>query len=86
MVDAKESTLIITGRNFGATPSTVHLAEHVLETKRSSQKEIVAHLPVGIQPATYSLTVTSNGHKRATSNVFNAALPGNVQDVSRASH
>ena len=74
MVDAKENTLIITGRNFGTTPSTVRLAEQVLETKRSSEKEIVANLPVRIEPATYSLTVTSNGHKRTTPDIFHAAI------------
>lgn len=74
MVDAKENALIIAGRHFGATPPTVHLAEHVLKTKRSSEKEIIVGLPAGIQPATYSLTVTSNGHKRATSDVFHAAI------------
>lgn len=74
MVDANENALIITGHNFGTTRPMVQLAERSLETKRSSENEIVAHLPVGIQPATYSLTVTSNGFKRATSDIFNAAI------------
>ena len=74
MVDAKENALIITGRNFGTAPPTVHLAEQALEIKRFTEKEIVAHLPVDIQPATYSLTVTSDGRKRATSDIFNAAI------------
>lgn len=74
MVDAKENVLIITGRGFGATPPTVRLAEDVLEIKRSSEKEIVAGLPAGTQSATYRLTVTSNGHKRAMSDVFHAAI------------
>lgn len=74
MVDAKENVLIITGRGFGVTPPTVRLAEDVLEIKRSSEKEIVAGLPASTQPATYRLTVTSNGHKRVMSDIFNAAI------------
>lgn len=84
MVDAKENALIISGRHFGDTAPTVYLAEHVLEIKHSSENKIFAKLPPGIESATYSLTVTSNGHKRATSTIFNAALLDNRHD--RVSH
>ena len=68
------SAIIITGRNFGSSVPTVMLADQVLNVKRYSEQEIVASLPPDYAAATYSLTVTSNGHVRARSEPFSATL------------
>ena len=74
-VDAKEKTLIITGRNFGATAPTVMLSDQVLEVKRFSENQVVASLPQPLAAATYGITVTSNGARnRVTSNLFTATI------------
>lgn len=79
------NALVITGWHFGnASPPTVHLAGQVLKIKRFSESEVVAALPTDFGQATYSLTVTSNGHKRATSDAFNASLPGAAHAINRA--
>ena len=76
-VDTKDKALIITGRNFGATVPTVIMSGQVLEVKRFSENEVVASLPQPLAPATYGITVTSNGvRNRATSNLFTATLAG----------
>lgn len=81
----EENAIVITGEHFGnASPPTVLLAGQVLKIKRFSESEIVAALPPGIKQATYSLTVTANGHKLATSGVFNASLPGATHAINRA--
>ena len=69
------SAIIITGRNFGSALPTVMLADQVLNVKRYSEQEIVASLPPDFAAATYSLTVISNGQKRARSEPFSATLP-----------
>ena len=80
----EENAIVITGGHFGnASPPTVHLAGQVLKIKRFSEREVVAALPPGTGQATYSLTVTSNGQKQATSNVFNASLPGAAHAINR---
>ena len=71
----ERNAIIIIGRNFGTTLPTVTLADQVLNVKRYSEQEIVASLPSDFAAATYSLTVTSNGQKRASSEPFNATLP-----------
>lgn len=76
-VDTKEKTLIITGRNFGASAPTVMLSDQVLEVKRFSDNEVVASLPRQLASATYGITVTTNGARnRVSSNVFNSTLAG----------
>lgn len=76
-LDATENVLVITGRNFGETPPTVSLADAALVVKRFSENEVVAMLPRGLTPATYGITVTTNGVRhRAVSNQFSATLPG----------
>lgn len=77
-VNAKDNVLIITGRNFGATPPTVLLAEQALDVKRFSEREVVAGLPHGLDAATtYGITVITTGtQQRASSNLFSATLPG----------
>ena len=73
-VDAQEKVLIITGRNFGATPPTVMLADQALDVKRFSEHEVVANLPRGLTAATYGVTVTTSGRNRSSSNLFSATL------------
>lgn len=74
-VDAKEKTLIITGRNFGVTAPTVIMSGQVLEVKRFSENQVVASLPHPLAAATYGITVTSNGARnRVTSNLFTATI------------
>ena len=73
-VNAQEKELIISGRNFGATQPSVKLAEQALEVKRFSDNEGVAHLPRDLMPATYAVTVTSNGRNRASANPFSATV------------
>ncbi len=74
-MDMQGTALIITGRNFGATPPTVMLADQVLEVRRSSEQEVVASLPRGLTAATYGVSVTTSGRNRASSNLFSATLP-----------
>jgi hypothetical protein len=74
-VDNEQNGLIITGRNFGDTSPTVRLADKVLDVKRSSENEIIASLPLGIEPATYGLTVTTAGRNRVTSHPFSVTVP-----------
>lgn len=76
-VDAKEKALIVTGRHFGAAAPTVMLSGQVLEVKRFSENEVVASLPQRLAPATYGVTVTTNGvRNRVTSNLFSTTLAG----------
>lgn len=77
-VNVNENILVISGRNFGATPPTVLLAEQALDVKNYSESEIVAHLPQQLAPATYGLLVITTGEQnRARSNLFSATLVGN---------
>ncbi len=73
-VDAKENVLIITGRNFGATPPTVTLADQTLDVQRFSEHEVVASLPSDLASASYGVTVTTSGRNRISSNIFSATL------------
>ena len=73
-VNAQEKGLIISDRNFGAMQPSVKLAEQALEVKRFSENEVVAHLPRDLRPATYAVTVTSNGRDRASSHPFSATV------------
>lgn len=75
MVDFKENLMVIAGHNFGSAQPTVTLAHKVLAVKSFAENQIVVGLPSGIQPASYSLTVTTNGPYRLTSGTFSAALP-----------
>lgn len=76
-LDPTENVLVITGRNFGETLPTVTLADTALVVKRFSENEVVATLPRGLTPATYGITVTTNGIRhRAVSSLFSATLPG----------
>jgi hypothetical protein len=72
--DLKDNVIVISGHDFGSTPPTVRLANQVLPVKSFSTTQIIASLPAGIQPATYSLTVSTTGPYQATSNPFNAAF------------
>ena len=71
---AKENAIIITGRNFGTTPPTVTLADQALDVQRFSENEVVASLPPDLASATYSVTVTTSGRNRASSNIFSATF------------
>lgn len=76
-VDMKENVIIITGRNFGATPPTVLMANQALDVKRFSEHEVVASLPHDLISATYGITVITTGiQNRARSNLFSATLFG----------
>ncbi len=73
-VDIETNEMIIYGRHFGTGQPTVRLAGRVLWVKSASDKRITADLPPGIAPATYSLSVTTNGPQRLTADPFSAAL------------
>lgn len=73
-VDLKENLLVIAGHHFGRTAPTVTLANRVLKVNSSSESTLVAELPTGLAPATYSLTVTTNGPHRLSSGLFSAAI------------
>lgn len=76
-VNVNENILVISGRNFGATPPTVLLAEQALDVKHHSEREIVARLPQQLAPATYGILVIATGEQnRASSNLFSATLVG----------
>lgn len=80
----EKNAIIITGRYFGNTsPPSVHLAGQELKIKRFTESEVAAALPPGIRQATYRLTVTANGHKRATSDVFSASLANAAHAIER---
>ena len=74
-LNAQEKALVITGRNFGATPPTVMLADQTLDVKHFSEHEIVANLPRDFAAATYGVIVTTTGQNRTHSNLFSATLP-----------
>ncbi|MGH8511427.1 MAG: IPT/TIG domain-containing protein [Gammaproteobacteria bacterium] len=74
MVDANEHTMIISGHNFGTVLPTVRLGDRVMKVESFSPNQVIVTLPPGIQPATYSLTVTANRPYPLTSNLFSAAL------------
>ncbi|MGQ0591289.1 MAG: hypothetical protein ACT4QB_01215 [Gammaproteobacteria bacterium] len=74
MVDFKENLMVISGHHFGTTPPTVTLAHQALKVKSCSKDRVVVDLPVGVEPATYRLTVTTNGPHRLTSSTFSAAI------------
>lgn len=74
VVDSQEKVLIISGRNFGATPPTVMLANQKLDVKRSSEHEVVASLPAGLTSGNYGVSVTSSGRNGVSSNLFSATL------------
>lgn|GEM_PF-1743188 len=76
VMNANENAIVITGWNFGGTPPTVRLGEHVLDVKTFSDSQVVAGLPPHMEAATYRLTLTSSGKSRFTSDAFSAALPG----------
>lgn len=73
-VGGQGKTLIITGRNFGASPPTVMLADQLLDVKHFSEREVVANLPRGLPAATYGVSVTTTGRNQASSNLFSATL------------
>lgn len=73
-VDLKENLLVISGRHFGSTAPMVTLARRVLKVNSFSENEVVVDLPTGIEPATYSLTLTTNGPQRLSSGTFSAAI------------
>ena len=72
--DLTENQMIIGGDHFGSTAPEVTLARRVLKVKSFSETQVVVDLPKDIGPATYSLTVTTNGPHRLTSRPFSAAL------------
>lgn len=74
VVDSQEKILIITGRNFGATPPTVMLANQKLDVKRFSEHEVVASLPPGLTSGNYGVSVTTSGRNGVSSNLFSATL------------
>lgn len=74
-VDVPGRTLIITGRNFGASAPTVILADQIVEVKRFSEREVVVSLPRSLPAATYGVSVTTTGRNQASSNLFSATVP-----------
>lgn len=75
-VDFNENIMVISGQNFGSVSPIVRLANQVLEVKSHSGDQITVNLPVGIEPATYRLTVSVSKPYRLTSDVFSAGLFG----------
>ncbi|MGH8524161.1 MAG: IPT/TIG domain-containing protein [Gammaproteobacteria bacterium] len=66
--------MVISGNYFGTVRPTVRLGDRVLNVENFSPNQVIVTLPHGIQPATYSLTVTANRPYPSTSNMFSAAL------------
>lgn len=73
-VDSAQQAMVISGRNFGSAQPTVRLAHRVLWVRSASENRVVVVLPTGIEPATYSLTVTTNGSHRLTTEPFSTAV------------
>ncbi len=73
-VDSKENGIVITGHNFGSRPPIVRLGNQVLSVKSYAPNQAVVGLPPGIRPATYRLTVTTDGPHRLTSDAFSAVV------------
>jgi hypothetical protein len=74
MVDSNEHTMVISGNYFGTVLPTVRLGDRVLNVESFSPNQVIVTLPPGIQPATYSLSVTANRPYSLTSSLFSAAL------------
>ncbi|MGH8611184.1 MAG: hypothetical protein ACREYF_03815 [Gammaproteobacteria bacterium] len=74
LADLKENLMVIAGHKLGSAQPTVTLAHQALTVKSFAEDQIVVGLPPGIQPATYGLTVITNGPYRLTSGTFSAAI------------
>lgn len=74
LVDSAEHAMVISGRHFGKTAPTVSLADRILKVQSFSERKLIVDLPPGIGPATYSVTVTTNGPQRLASAPFSAAI------------
>ncbi|MGH8488743.1 MAG: IPT/TIG domain-containing protein [Gammaproteobacteria bacterium] len=74
MANSNEHTMVISGNYFGTVPPTVRLGDRVLHVESFSPNQLIVMLPPGMQPATYSLTVTANSPYPLTSSMFSAAL------------
>ena len=74
MADSNEHTMVISGNHFGTVLPTVRLGDRVMNVESFSPNQVIVTLPPGIQPATYSLTVTANRPYPLTSSMFSAAL------------
>ncbi|MGH8658877.1 MAG: IPT/TIG domain-containing protein [Gammaproteobacteria bacterium] len=66
--------MVITGHNFGRTPPIVRLGNQVLSVKSYAPNQAVVGLPPRIRPATYRLTVTTDGPHKLTSEAFSAVV------------
>lgn len=77
VVDEKDKVLVISGRNFGVTPPTVLLADHMLHVRQFSESQIMAQLPVNLTSGTYGVSVTTTGENKIRSNLFSAMLLDN---------
>ncbi len=74
MVDFKENGMVIRGHNFDTAPPVVRLGNEVLAVKSLAPSQAVVGLPPGIRPATYRLTVTTDGPHKLTSDAFSAVV------------
>ncbi len=82
-VDFKENGMVITGHNFGRTPPIVRLGNQILTVKSFAPSQAVVGLPPGIRPATYRLTVTTDGPYRLTSRPLVRWYPPLLTDNGR---
>lgn len=73
-MDYAERAMVISGHYFGNGSPAVTLAGRALKVKTSSENRIVVALPAGIEPGTYSLTVTTGAPHRLASGPFNAVF------------
>ncbi|MCI0668471.1 MAG: IPT/TIG domain-containing protein [Methylococcaceae bacterium] len=73
-VDIHENGMVITGHHFGPSAPTVRLGDQILSVKSHTENQAVVGLPPEIEPATYRLTVTTEGPRRLTSDPFSATV------------
>lgn len=70
LIDAKQSVLTIQGHSFGQTMPSVFLGKLPLKVRESSDKQIVAELPGGLETASYRLVVATGSQARNRSAPF----------------
>ncbi len=72
--DAAQNGMVISGHNFGFATPIVRLGNQVLSVTSHTENQAVVTLPSAIAPATYRLTVTTDGPRKLTSAPFSATV------------
>ncbi|MGH8476505.1 MAG: hypothetical protein ACRER2_12155 [Methylococcales bacterium] len=73
-MNVQDNGMVISGHHFGTAASIVRLGDQVLSIKSHSENQTVIDLPPEIRPATYRLTLTTDGPRKLTSDPFNATI------------